>query len=63
VLNYIDRKGYQHSVDNNVKIFHFDDSAIHGVTPIKKNRYQLRIWGKLAVPYEDLFDTIDNILL
>jgi len=54
-LNYLDRKGAQHSVDNNIKIFHFDDSAPHGVTPIKKNRYQLRIWGKLAIPYEDLF--------
>lgn len=55
VLNYLDGKE-QRSVDNNVKIFHFNDSVPHGVTPIINNRYQLRMWGKLSVPYEDLFN-------
>lgn len=54
VLKYIDA-GVEHSVDNDVKIFHFDDSVAHGVTPITSNRYQLRMWGKLKVPYKDLF--------
>lgn len=54
VLKYI-FNGKEYSVDNNVKIFHFNDSVPHGVTPITSNRYQLRMWGKLSVPYEDLF--------
>lgn len=55
VLKYI-FNGTEHSVDNNVKVFHFDDSVPHGVTPITSNRYQLRMWGKLFVPYKDLFN-------
>jgi hypothetical protein len=59
VLNYID-KDIQHSVDNNIKLFHFNDSALHGVTPITSERIQLRVWGKLSVPYENLFDNTYN---
>lgn len=54
VLKYISN-GEEHSVDNDVKVFHFDDSVPHGVTPITSNRYQLRMWGKLKVPYQELF--------
>jgi hypothetical protein len=54
ILNYLDGENKQHSVDNSVGIFHFDDSVLHGVTPIVSKRYQLRIWGKLAVPYQSL---------
>jgi hypothetical protein len=55
VLNYLDKDNKQQEVDNNVKIFHFDDSTPHGVTPITSERYQLRMWGKLSVPYTELF--------
>ena len=55
VLKFIEN-GEEHSVDNDVKVFHFDDSVPHGVTPITSNRYQLRMWGKLKVPYQELFD-------
>ena len=54
VLNYLDEAGEQRSVDNAVKVFHFDDSVAHGVTPISTSRYQLRMWGKLSVPYETI---------
>jgi hypothetical protein len=57
VLNYID-KDIQHCVDNSVKMFHFNDSALHGVTPITSERIQLRIWGKLKVSYKDLLDVL-----
>lgn len=56
ILKYLDAKEQNHEVDNDVKVFHFDDSAVHGVTPIKSARYQIRIWGKLKVPYTDLMD-------
>jgi hypothetical protein len=56
VLKFLDNSDTEHSVDNNVKIFHFDDSVSHGVTPIASSRYQIRIWGKLNVPYDSLFD-------
>lgn len=56
VLNYLDHSGKQCFVDNSVKIFHFDDSMAHGVTPITSDRYQIRIWGKLKVPYESILD-------
>lgn len=55
VLNYLDEDNKQQAVSNDVKIFHFDDSTPHGVTPIIGNRYQLRMWGKLSVPYTELF--------
>jgi hypothetical protein len=57
VLNYID-KDIQYSVDNNTKLFHFNDSALHGVTPITSERIQLRVWGKLKVSYRDLLDVL-----
>ena len=56
ILKYLDHNNTEQQVDNNTKIFHFDDSTPHGVTPIVSDRYQLRIWGKLSVPYQDLFD-------
>ena len=56
VLKYLDDSETDHQVDNNVRIFHFDDSAPHGVTPITSRRYQVRIWGKLSIPYEELMD-------
>lgn len=54
VMHYLDKE-QSIPVDNNVKVFHFNDSVPHGVTPISSPRYQLRMWGKLKVPYEDLF--------
>lgn len=59
ILKYLDNAEVSHEVDNDVKVFHFDDSAVHGVTPISSSRYQVRIWGKLKVSYKDLMD-IDN---
>lgn len=56
VLKYLDHTGNEHSVDNSVRVFHFDDSVPHGVTPIITPRYQLRMWGKLSVPYHDILD-------
>lgn len=56
ILKFLDNSDIEHSVDNDVKIFHFDDSVSHGVTPIISSRYQIRIWGKLNVPYNSLFD-------
>lgn len=56
ILKYLDSDNIEQQVDNSVKIFHFDDSTPHGVTPISTDRYQLRIWGKLSVPYQELFD-------
>lgn len=56
ILKYLDNNNTEQQVDNNIKVFHFDDSTPHGVTPISTDRYQLRIWGKLSVPYQDLFD-------
>jgi len=56
ILKFLDNSDTEHSVDNDVKIFHFDDSVSHGVTPITSARYQIRIWGKLNVPYESLLD-------
>ena len=61
ILKFLDNSDTEHSVDNDVKIFHFDDSVSHGVTPIVSSRYQIRIWGKLNVPYESLFD-INNAI-
>lgn len=61
ILKFLDNSDKEHSVDNDVKIFHFDDSVSHGVTPITSSRYQIRIWGKLKVPYEGLFD-INNAI-
>jgi len=55
VLKYLDA-GEEKQVNNNVKIFHFDDSVAHGVTAISSPRYQLRMWGKLSVPYLDLLN-------
>lgn len=54
-LNYLEDR-VQKSVDNDVDIFHFNDSVPHGVTPIKENRYQIRIWGKLSVPYQEILE-------
>ena len=54
VLNYLDENKQQCTVDNDVQVFHFDDSAAHGVTPISTPRYQLRMWGKLNVPYDHI---------
>ena len=54
VLTYLDGKE-QKTVNNDVSIFHFNDSVPHGVTSINTNRYQIRIWGKLNVPYCELF--------
>ena len=45
-------------VDNRVKIFHFDDSALHGVTKTSSLRIQFRIYGKLASNYNYL-DMLD----
>jgi hypothetical protein len=59
ILKYLDNKEESHEVDNNTALFHFDDSAVHGVTPISSSRYQIRIWGKLNVPYKDILD-LDN---
>lgn len=56
VLKYLDNAEVSHEVNNDVKLFHFDDSAVHGVTPISSSRYQIRVWGKLKVPYESLMD-------
>lgn len=61
VLNYLDKDNQQQSIDNNVKIFHFNDSVPHGVTPITTDRYQLRVWGKLSVPYTNLLIKENNL--
>jgi hypothetical protein len=55
ILKYIEN-GKEKQIDNDVKIFHFDDGVAHGVTPITEPRYQLRMWGKLSVPYQELFN-------
>lgn len=57
ILKFLDGHDQEHSVDNDIKIFHFDDSVSHGVTPIEKERYQIRIWGKLSIPYTDILDS------
>jgi len=57
ILKFLDNNDLEHCVDNSVKIFHFDDSVPHGVTPITSSRYQIRIWGKLNTSYDNLFDT------
>ena len=59
VLKFLDNQENSHEVDNNATVFHFDDSAVHGVTPISSSRYQVRVWGKLKVPYTDILD-LDN---
>lgn len=56
VLNFIDNQGAQYQIDDEHKIFHFDDSAAHGVTAIDSDRYQIRIWGKLNRSYTELLD-------
>lgn len=56
ILNYLE-SGEQKQVSNDQRIFHFDDSVPHGVTPITSERYQLRMWGKLAVPYQELLES------
>jgi hypothetical protein len=56
ILKFLDNKDSEREVDNTIKIFHFDDSVAHGVTPISSARYQIRIWGKLNVDYNSLFD-------
>jgi hypothetical protein len=55
-LNFIDKDNTQKTVDSNVKIYHFNDSAPHGVTAISSARYQLRVWGKLSVPYKEILE-------
>lgn len=55
-LYYVDCDGESKVCDNTEKIWHFDDSCVHGVSRIiDEPRYQLRVWGKLKVPYESLF--------
>lgn len=56
VMKFLDNANQEFEVDNNVKVYHFDDSAAHGVTPITTSRYQIRIWGKLSAQYESLMD-------
>lgn len=56
ILNFLNRDDNQYAVDNEVKIFHFDDSVSHGVTEIQRPRYQIRVWGKLSVPYNEILD-------
>jgi hypothetical protein len=55
-LKFLDNEDQEHNVDNSIKIFHFDDSVSHGVTPISSPRYQVRIWGKLSINYQDILD-------
>jgi hypothetical protein len=62
ILKFLDNEDQEHTVNNSVKIFHFDDSAAHGVTPISSARYQIRIWGKLSVDYETILD-IDRAVM
>lgn len=56
ILKFLDGKDLEHSADNSDKIFHFDDSVTHGVTPITEDRYQIRIWGKLSKDYLEILD-------
>lgn len=62
ILKFLDSADNEHSVDNDVKIFHFDDSVAHGVTTITSPRYQIRIWGKLSVSYNDILNLNKSIL-
>ncbi|NJO60970.1 MAG: hypothetical protein HC836_22750 [Richelia sp. RM2_1_2] len=50
--NYNTNKVYD--VDNSCKIFHFDDSTLHGVTKTSTQRIQFRIYGKLCKNYNYL---------
>lgn len=61
ILNFLDTQGKQFQISDEHKIFHFDDSAAHGVTPIDTDRYQIRIWGKLSCSYNDLLDLSEAI--
>jgi hypothetical protein len=62
ILKFLDNDDKEHEVDNSVKMFHFDDSVSHGVTPITSPRYQIRIWGKLKIDYSTILD-LDNAVL
>jgi hypothetical protein len=55
-LYYKDHNNNERICDNNEKIWHFDDSTIHGISPITEaTRYQIRLFGKLKKPYRELF--------
>lgn len=56
VLKFLDNQDHEHCVNNDLKVFHFDDSVPHGVTEIETPRYQIRIWGKLSVDYLSILD-------
>ena len=45
-------------IPNKHKIFHFDDSALHGVTKTSSLRVQFRIYGKMKKGY-DYLDMLD----
>lgn len=45
-------------VPNTYKIFHFDDSALHGVTKTSSRRIQFRIYGKM-LPKHNYLDILD----
>lgn len=51
VMKFLDNLDNEYCISSDVKVYHFDDSARHGVTPIESPRYQIRMWGKLKVDY------------
>lgn len=61
-MKFLDNQNIEHSIDTETKVYHFDDSAAHGVTPIISPRYQIRIWGKLKSKYETLMQ-LDKAVL
>jgi hypothetical protein len=62
VMKFLDNQDKEHSIDSDTKVYHFDDSAAHGVTPIESPRYQIRMWGKLKVNYESLMQQDKAVL-
>ena len=55
--------GKVHDIPNKYKIFHFDDSTLHGVTKTSSFRLQFRIYGKMLVGhnYLDLLDLKETV--
>jgi hypothetical protein len=52
-LNHRDHRKYKID-ESRYKCWHFDDSHLHCTTEVTSPRIQLRVFGKLKVPYESL---------
>lgn len=58
-INHLNNRKYQID-ENRYQCWHFDDSHLHCTTEVKNLRIQIRVFGKLKVNYESLFqDRLD----